>query len=363
LATFRFDIDPDIARASTISSAFYTDPDVFEASKTRIFERSWQWVGNHDPLRLSDQLWPHTLLPGFLDEPILFSRDRLGGLHCMSNVCTHRGNILVEQACHQPEIRCRYHGRRFQLDGTFVRMPEFEGVENFPAEADHLPNIPFGQWGPFLFAGIRPLAPLAAFIGEMQQRLHWLPLDEFRLAPELSRDYLVKAHWALYCENYLEGFHIPFVHQSLNAAIDYGTYSTELYRYSNLQLGLAKNGEEAFDLPPDSPDYGKCVAAYYYWVFPNLMFNFYPWGLSVNVVKPLDLTHTKVSFITYLWKPDRWGQGAGSELDKVEREDEAIVENVQRGIRSRFYDRGRYSAKRETGTHHFHRLLADYIEK
>ncbi|TMB38966.1 MAG: aromatic ring-hydroxylating dioxygenase subunit alpha, partial [Deltaproteobacteria bacterium] len=45
------------------------------------------------------------------------------------------------------------------------------------------------------------------------------------------------------------------------------------------------------------------------------------------------------------------------DLDRVEHEDEEIVEQVQRGVRSRLYDRGRYSPAREAGVHHFHRLL------
>ncbi|MEM8930292.1 MAG: SRPBCC family protein, partial [Acidobacteriota bacterium] len=101
------------------------------------------------------------------------------------------------------------------------------------------------------------------------------------------------------------------------------------------------------------------IAAYYYWLFPNTMLNFYPWGLSVNVVRPLAVNRTKVSFLTYVWDPSKLGDGPGADLDRVEREDEAVVEGVQRGLRSRFYDRGRFSPTREQGVHHFHRLLAE----
>ena len=55
-------------------------------------------------------------------------------------------------------------------------------------------------------------------------------------------------------------------------------------------------------------------------------------------------------------------RGAGAELDRVEMEDEAIIESVQRGVRSRYYDRGRYSPSREQGVHHFHRLLGEMLE-
>jgi choline monooxygenase len=96
-------------------------------------------------------------------------------------------------------------------------------------------------------------------------------------------------------------------------------------------------------------------------VFPNLMFNFYPWGLSINIVQPVAIDQTRVIFLTYMWKEEKYNRGAGSNLDKVELEDEAVVQNVQKGIRSRFYNHGRYSVTREQGTHHFHRLIAQFM--
>jgi len=149
----------------------------------------------------------------------------------------------------------------------------------------------------------------------------------------------------------------------LNDVIDYSAYTTELFRYSNVQIGISKGGEDVFALPANHVDYGKNISAYYFWIFPNMMFNFYPWGLSVNIVKPIGPQLTKVSFISYVYDESKLNRGAGSALDKVEREDEAIVENVQRGINSRFYESGRYSPKRETGTHHFHQLIAEFMNK
>ena len=356
-----FFIDPDISKAETLSSEFYTDDKYYEASKEKIFSRSWQYVCDSDNVKISGQLFPFILLENFLNEPLLLSRDKSDRLHCLSNVCTHRGNILIEGSCIEKNIRCRYHGRRFDLDGKFISMPEFENVKNFPSEKDDLPEIPFSLWEKFLFVSLNPVAPVMNFTGDMCSRMSWLPLKEFVFEPSLSRDYLVNAHWALYCENYLEGFHIPYVHNSLNSVLDYSGYKTELFRYSNLQTGISKSGEDCFKLPDHSPDFGQNISAYYFWIFPNLMFNFYPWGLSVNIVRPLKKDLTKVSFRTYVWKESLMEKGAGSGLDKVEREDEAIVENVQMGINSRLYDRGRYSPGRETGTHHFHSLIAEFM--
>jgi choline monooxygenase len=88
------------------------------------------------------------------------------------------------------------------------------------------------------------------------------------------------------------------------------------------------------------------------------MLNFYPWGLSVNVVTPLAVDRTRITFRSYVRDASRLARGAGADLDRVELEDEEIVARVQRGVRSRLCRRGRYSAKREQGVHHFHMLLA-----
>ncbi|NOT00845.1 MAG: aromatic ring-hydroxylating dioxygenase subunit alpha [Phycisphaerales bacterium] len=353
-----FHIDPDIRRAETIPSAVYTDPELFGASRERVFVRSWQLAADLDDVRVPGQVYPFTLLDGFVNEPLLLTRDRDDRLHCISNVCTHRANLVCEHPGVESGLRCRYHGRRFKLDGTFEHMPEFGDAENFPSDRDHLTKLPMERWGRLLFTGLRPTVAFSDWMGPVRDRMGWMALDTFRVDPRRCRDYLVQCNWALYCENYLEGFHIPYVHASLNAVLDYGAYRTELFEHGSLQVGVAAGGEHVFDLPKTSPDHGQFIAGYYFWLFPNLMLNFYPWGLSINVVRPLAVDRTRVSFLAYVGDESKLSDGAGAALDRVEREDEAIVEACQRGVGSRLYDRGRYSPTREQGTHHFHRLLA-----
>src|SRR5579884_4290203 len=333
------EIHPDIRQATTLPSRVYTDPQIFAAARERVFARSWQFVADTEKVKVPGQVYPFTLLEGCLDEPLLLTRDTGDRLHC------------------------RYHGRRFGLDGTFQQMPEFEGVAGFPSEADNLPRAPFGSWGPFLFASVDPAFPLEDWISPLQERVGWLPLDAFTYDAARSRDYLVRANWALYVENYLDALHIPFVHAELSGALDYEQYATHNFRYGNLQLGVTDGNEDTLPLPQASPDYGKKITAYYFWLFPNTMLNFYPWGLSINVVRPLAVDLTRVSFLRYVWQSTSSSSAVSADaaVDRVEREDEAVVESVQKGVRSRFYDRGRYSPTREQGTHHFHRLLAEFL--
>lgn len=350
-----------IESAQTIASSFYLDPVAFELQKEKVFERLWQFVGDADLVKTPGAVYPFTLLEGFLDEPLLLTRDMSDKVHCISNVCTHRANLVCEHAGQERFLRCRYHGRRFGLDGQFQHMPEFDKVEGFPSERDNLPAVPFGSWSKLLFASVNPICSLEEYLAPVKERVGWLPLHEFRFDAARSRDYLVRAHWALYCDNYLEGFHIPFIHPELNEVLDYSQYRDELLPYGTLQFAVAKGAEDVFDLPAGHPDSGQRVSAYYYWMFPNLMLNFYPWGLSVNVVRPVAPDLTRVSFLCYVWREERLGKGAGAALDRVEREDEVVVESVQRGLRSKFYDRGRFSVDREKGVHHFHKLLSGFM--
>jgi len=358
-----FHVDPDIRVAQTPPARFYTDPAMFEAMKRRAFGESWQFVADADVVKAPGNVYPCSLLEGAIDEPILFTRDYDDQVHCLANVCTHRGNLVCEGAGTEQSLRCRYHGRRFELSGKFRHMPEFEDVQGFPSSDDDLPKVPMARWGRFLFASLKPAAPLEEVFEPMLDRIGWLPVEEFQPEPSRNRDYVFRGNWALYIDNYLEGFHIPYIHASLNQQLDYDNYIVELLSWGVLQLGTADEAAEAFDLPRESPDFGRRIAAYYYWFFPNLMLNFYPWGLSINVVKPLAVDLTRVSFITYVWKQQLLDRGAGSGLDRVEREDEAVVEATHRGLKSGFYTRGRYSVKRETGPHHFHRLAVRSLSR
>jgi choline monooxygenase len=354
-----FLVDPDIRRAATPPGWVYSDPEVFARQKEAVFAPSWQLVADAAQLARPGSVLPCTFLDGALPEPIALAKDEQDALHAFSNVCTHRANLVVEQAGVVPVLRCRYHGRRFGHDGRFKSMPEFELAEGFPTQGDDLPKVALGRWSRFLFAALAPAVDFAAWSAPLSTHLGGRTIDDAAFEPQRSRDYELAANWALYVDNYLEGFHIPYVHASLNDVIDYGSYTTETLPWGVLQSGHAKGDESAFDGPEGAPR----IAAYYLWLWPNTMMNVYPWGFSVNVVKPLAVDRTRVSFLTWVTDPARLDRGAGSGLDRVELEDEAVVESVMRGTASRLYHRGRYSPAREAGIHRFHQLLAEALAR
>ena len=240
-------------------------------------------------------------------------------------------------------------------------MPEIESVKNFPSINDDLKNLPLINWHGLFFVGINPNFELLPILKQIEKRISFLPLKKLKIKNDISKDYFVNSHWAIYCDNFLEGFHIPYVHNGLNNVLDYNNYETEIYKNFNLQIGFSKNKEECFQFPKNHEDYGKKIAAFYYWIFPNIMLNIYPWGISLNVVCPIDMSKTKVLFRSYVLDSSKLNNGASEDLNRVELEDEKIVENVHKGINSSFYSSGRFSAKREKGVHHFHCLISQFL--
>ena len=346
-------IDSDICKAHTLPSRYYTEESLFSDILSRL-SNSFHFAAHVSQLN-ENSIIPLPQLENILGEALILTKDEQ--IRCLSNVCTHRGMLIATKPCDLKSLKCGYHGRTFGLDGCMRNMPEFTDVENFPTDSDNLREFNIKKWNGIIFLGGEQF--FDTVINEMQNRIGWMNIESFEYDESRHRSYDINANWALYVDNYLEGFHIPFVHGDLHGVLDYDSYSTELFEGGVLQIGIANEGEVCFDLPESSPDFGQKIAAYYYWIYPGLMLNFYPWGLSVNVVNPISVDRTRIVYHGFVGEKSMLGKGAGGDLDKVEAEDQEIVEATQRGVSSKSYERGRYSPSKEKGVHHFHRILTN----
>ena len=354
--TKRFQVSNDIVSANTLSSDFYTEDNLFELSKETIFSNSWQLITDTKSLQNNNQ-YPFTLLDGYLNEPLVLTKQN-GKISCFSNVCTHRAHLVCLETCNSSILRCRYHGRTFELDGKMKAMPGFDTVKNFPTKTDDLPSISTLIWKDFIFVSLNNKIDISSVFTDIEHRLQGYDFDKLVLSESKSTAYIIDSHWALYCENYLEEFHIPFVHKGLTKDIILDEYKTILLENGVLQTAACNDGEDAISLSDSAPDLDKKMYAYYYWIFPNLMLNFYAWGLSINIIEPIEKSKTRVKYLTYTIPHKKQPiADDGADLGTVEMEDQAVVQSVHQGVNSRYYETGRYSGKFETGVHHFHRLI------
>ena len=98
------------------------------------------------------------------------------------------------------------------------------------------------------------------------------------------------------------------------------------------------------------------------------MINRYGPCLDTNHVIPLGPDRCEVVYEFFFEETE--GQDSESFIQSsiaqaavTQREDIAICESVQLGLRSRGYDRGRYAPRVEMGEYHFHGLLAANLRR
>jgi choline monooxygenase len=359
------EIDEELARASTLPAAWYTDPEALARERRDVFARTWQWAAPLDRLARPGD-FVATDVGG---EPVLLVRGDDGVLRALSNVCRHRAGPVAAGCGNRSTLRCGYHGWSYGLDGALRATPEFEGAEDFDPQAVRLPAYACDTFGPFAFVRLSPHGPsLRESVPEVFAKTAARPLEALRLV--VRREYEVACNWKTYVDNYLEGYHIPIVHPGLFREVDYNAYRVEPFALSSEQHAPVRRGDEAGRRYPN-PE-GAVPDVLYFWVFPNLMLNFYPDNLQLNLVLPLAPERTLTVFEWYFRTepgaepPTAESPGVRKAVglaDEVQREDMAICEAVQKGLASATYDRGRYCVKRENGVHHFHRRLARFLKE
>ena len=360
-----FTPQPDIAFATTLPSRWYKDPAFLELEREKIFGRTWQAVGRADMvLRPGDYFTCE--LQG---EPLVITRDAAGDLRALSNVCRHRAGPVAAGKGNRKSLQCRYHGWTYTLDGRLFAQPEFEGVQDWDKSKICLPSHKVQSWGPYIFVNLDPecfsfTEMLGKIPDEIQQQ--GFEIDQMNFIER--REYIVNCNWKVYIDNYLEGYHIPIAHPGLFREIDYEQYRVDSYRYYASAYAPIRPLKEG-DIHGRDRRYVRTEAetrALYYWIFPNFMINIYPDNLQANMILPVDHEKTLTVFEWFFKEP---GTGEGWESlqqsiafsDQIQQEDIELCESVQRGLKSRTYDKGRLSVKRENGLHHFHSLVHEFL--
>jgi choline monooxygenase len=348
-----FDPDAPLERAATLPAPWYTDAELYELERSRVFGDSWLVAG-----RAADVAEPGSFLTADIaGEPILVVRDESGVVRAFANVCRHRAAPVATEPCGRASrLRCRYHGWTYDLAGRLRGAPEFDGVADFRREDLGLPPLAAAVWGPWVWvhAGDRPPA-LADFVAPLPARTP--VLGAFRWAAR--RDYELACNWKVYVDNYLDGgYHVRTIHPGLAGLLDYAHYRTEVYEWTSIQVGPLKPAD-AID-PAGQTRTGD--AARYCWVYPNFMVNLYAGVMDTNLVLPLGPDRCRVVFDFYFANTDgpeaeAFMRDSMALADRIQQEDMLICEQVQRGLGSRSFASGRFSVRRENGGWHFHKLL------
>jgi choline monooxygenase len=349
-----YDSNVVLSEASTPPCSWYSDPRILELEQQTVFSRSWQMVGRVEQLREPGQY----VTSEVAGEPILLLVGPDGVVRGFYNVCRHHAAAVVSEPRGRAEhLRCPYHGWTYNLEGALVVTPEFGGVRNFEKSDNGLVPVETALWQGWVFVKlISNGTSLEAYLGEdLIRRIQKLALE--RLSWFERRSYTVRCNWKVFIDNYLDGgYHVPHIHGALNSVLDYSAYKIETGDRFCLQSSPIISGKS--DTQTSQARKGQAL---YYWTYPNFMINWYEGVMDTNLVVPCGTDRTEVIFDYYFTdvsenaREKNFASIAVSE--RIQDEDVAICESVQRGLSSRSYSTGRLSVRREAGEHLFHRLL------
>jgi choline monooxygenase len=349
-----YDASLPLAEAATIPGSWYTDERVWELEKEAVFGRTWQVVG-----RVAQVERPGQYVTAEIgDEPVVVVRGSDGVLRAFFNVCRHHAAAVMtaREGCVE-RLRCPYHGWTYGLDGVLKTTTEMGAIRNFDPAQNGLVPLRVETWESFVLVSLAPEAPpLLDDLGALPAQVAPLRLSDLQFAER--REYELECNWKVFVDNYLDGgYHVPFLHHGLNSILSFRDYSVEVFDRFCLQSSpIDPSGGEAMTASV------RTGRALYYWLYPNFMLNWYEGYLDTNLVIPLGMKRTKVIFDFYfadVGSAARERNGKSMDVsERIQDEDHAICESVQRGLGSRAYTAGRLSVRREAGENLFHRLLA-----
>jgi Rieske 2Fe-2S family protein len=362
-----------VERATMLPPRAFVDPSVFEWELEWIF-RGWICVGHASAVADPGAY----VMREVGEDSVVVMGGSDGRPHAFLNVCRHRGARLISDAegSVRARITCPYHAWSYGFDGELKGTRHMEGVEDFEPSCWGLIPVRVATLGGLVLVDLSGEAPdLEAHVGDLAEHLEHYRVD--RLARGGAITYEVEANWKAIAENYSECLHCPGVHPELNALSHY--MSGEVMEGGGAWCGgsmtlrdgaatMAREGGAEHGRPPIEGLSGDDLSSVLYFVlFPNSLISLHPDYVMLHTMWPRSAGRTEVTCEWFFESATIEAEGfdpsdAIDFWDQVNREDWHVCELTQKGVRTRGYVPGRYSAE-EIDVHAFDVMVAErYME-
>ncbi|MBT7611978.1 MAG: aromatic ring-hydroxylating dioxygenase subunit alpha, partial [Rhodospirillaceae bacterium] len=191
-----------MTREQPLEARFYTDPEVFERDRERIFHRTWQCVGHVSEV---SEPGDYMTLP-IVDENVFVIRGDDGALRAFYNVCRHRGHPLVEGAGSAKRgLVCPYHAWSYELDGRFRGAPAASADDLAACKGIGLRSVLLEEFCGFVFVNLDDVAaPLTPDLTGLEEQLCSFHPDPAGLRFVCETTIEHDCNWKLSVENYNE---------------------------------------------------------------------------------------------------------------------------------------------------------------
>ncbi|MFA7585025.1 MAG: aromatic ring-hydroxylating dioxygenase subunit alpha [Novosphingobium sp.] len=346
--------------AVCLPSSAYVDDGFFALEVQHCFREGWVSIGTAHQLPSPGDV----LTVEIAGEPLLITRDKQGAIRVFYNICRHRGVKLVDgdkvTRCGPGILSCPYHKWAYKLDGTLAVTPYWDGSNGSRPDDETrsrlgLLEVRSAVWSDIIFINLSGGGePFESFIAPLEDR--WKSFDRSLMRITNTYSYDVSANWKLACENFLDTYHVPWVHRQLGGAdaMFRDLHYTYLSKYIfGFVMPHFDRGRDEMDVPPGMfPDRAAPFdyALDLIYVFPNTLLITTPgWFQSISLF-PLAPGRTRELLAGYVvgdammtdeWKTYRAELDAV--LDQVNAQDIEILELLQEGRKTAKAGEGQYA--------------------
>ena len=242
-AAFPKPLTEDATRSYTLPAGYYTDPEIFELEKERIFYRTWQYVGPASEVAKAGDY----MTTNVVDQGVFVIRGRDGELRAFYNVCQHRAHELLQGKGNvKAVITCPYHAWAYAPDGSLRTARNCEMVAGFDKKDFGLRPVRVEEFCNLVFVNLDDdAAPLAEQAPNLEASIRaFVPnYDELAFTGTGTfGDSVMQAGWKVVVDNYVECYHCGPAHPAFADMIDMACYEHTIDGISAFQLG---SGDEA----------------------------------------------------------------------------------------------------------------------
>ena len=368
--------------ASTLIADGYRSVDYYVDEQEQIFAKGWVGVGATSEVSAVGQV----IVRQVSGRSVIVTRNTDGNIKAFLNVCRHRGSRLIKEDCtlKVARIRCPYHSWAYDLDGSCIGTPLFEGsdipdgmraafdmgdAKEFSREDYPLFPVQVDTFGPLIFVSLNnEVAPLADSLGDLPDRL--LGYDLASWTVRASKDYDIGGNWKLIAENFMEYYHLPWVHPKLakvSRVEDHYRWQGPGMYTGMITTPISGDNPAWLALPPPSRLVGSDLeSGRFVLMFPNVALALLPNHLFVMILEPQGPARTYERTFTLTHAETGATEESNAAIvdlqafwDEVNMEDVDIVENVQAGIATPEYQSGRMCYRFEEPVHRFQNMIID----
>jgi phenylpropionate dioxygenase-like ring-hydroxylating dioxygenase large terminal subunit len=370
LASFEPSVE-DVNEACLLPRVIYTSEEFYAFEREAIFGHDWLCVGRVDQIPEAGDYYTVTMA----EEPLIVVRTREGEVRVLSAVCQHRGMVLAEGKGNCTKFTCPYHHWTYALDGRLLGAQAMERAVGFDKSDFPLHSLKVEIWQGFIFCNLDPDAPpLHPSLSELDPLLDHFDLSsattiEGKTLPDLPWN------WKVMLENFNDPYHASRLHEPLqtfapSGMSDFLDWRAGIGHVSRIQHFTHIDGSFNPTMKCLMPVFSRLTVdertrGMFTLIPPTLALAIVPDEVAYFVIRPQDANTITID-IGYCFEPSALEAPLFTQLFAAA---EAGVNNfnvqdvyanmmVQRGLRSRFGPRGRYSWQEAT-LPQFNRWLVD----